>query len=132
MRKNVAIHAREIKELCYEGQSRLADSNHRGVFTRLCIEIDMSKPILHGMFLRRANRKPVWIYLKYEKLPNVCYRCGLLNHDTRQCKTPTRNVKKLYGGWLKAEDQSTFTPEWSDELSETSHLVVSPAEAQTS
>lgn len=126
--KSLAVHAGKIKEVRNGGKPSPAESNYRGIYKRLRIELDTTKPILPRLFLGRINRKPIWIYVKYEKLPNVCYRCGMLNHETRQCKTPPSNKEKVYGGWLKAEDQSTFIPEWSEELSNTYHLVVSPAE----
>lgn len=89
-------------------------------------DMDTAKPILPDLFLRRLDRKPTWIYMKYERLPNTCYRRGMLNHETRQCRTPVSDKERVYGGWLKAEDQSEFIPEWSGELSEMCRLIVDP------
>lgn len=111
--RSLAVHAGQIKEIKNGGKggtSHLLELSYSGPYTRLRIEIDTAKPILTGLFLRRLNRKPTWIYLKYEKLPNVCYRCGMLNHDTRHYKSAASSTEKLYDGWLKAEEQSTFIP----------------------
>lgn len=90
------------------------------------LEIDTSKPILPGLFLRRIGKKPTWVYIKYVRLPNVCYNCGRLNHESRMCKERSKNREKQFGGWLKAEDPSVHNPVWSDGFTEESYLVVSP------
>lgn len=88
------------------------------------ISLDTNRPILQGFFLSRIGRKPIWIYLKYERLPNVCYRCGKLNHETRACKETETGMEKKYGVWLRASDSTEFTPEWSDDPSKMNQLVV--------
>lgn len=35
------------------------------------IELDVSKPIIPGLFLKMDDMKPVWVSFKYEKLPIV-------------------------------------------------------------
>lgn len=67
---------------------------------RYRVEIDTTKPILPEMFLRRINRKLIWIYLKYERLLNICYKCGIMKHEMRQCKELTRGRETL---WSVAE-----------------------------
>lgn len=57
-----------------------------GEYMKIKIEIDISKPILPGFFLRRTGRKPIWIPLKYAKLPNLCFNCGFFNHESRMCR----------------------------------------------
>lgn len=53
--------------------------------------------------------KPVWISFKYEKLTIVCYKCGMLTHDTKSCKTIKNKKEQIYGSWLRAEDSSVWT-----------------------
>lgn len=112
----VAVYAEKIKKERNGGKQGPSESNYRGTYTRIRIYIDTSKPILPGLFLGRINRKPVWVYMKYEKLPNVCYRCRKLNHERRQCKAPVSNKEKLFGGWLKVEDNLEYTSEWLEEM----------------
>ncbi|KAF4398266.1 hypothetical protein G4B88_007545 [Cannabis sativa] len=80
--------------------------------------IDLNKPIFSGFFLRRQKLKDLWIKYKYERLPKLCFKCGLLTHDQSVCfKTPTvvkdgsGNYYPKFGVWLKSDDteRSTFT-----------------------
>ncbi|KAF4388168.1 hypothetical protein G4B88_021864 [Cannabis sativa] len=80
--------------------------------------IDLNKPIFSGFFLRRQKLKDLWIQYKYERLPKLCFKCGLLTHDQSICfKTPTvvkdgsGNFYPMYGIWLKSDapERSTFT-----------------------
>lgn len=81
---------------------------------RYRIEVDVNKPILAGFFLERRERQPTWIGLKYEKLPNICYKCGVLNHETRSCTNMTEKQGPDFGAWLKAEDRSEFLLQWRE------------------
>lgn len=72
--------------------------------------------------------------MKYERLPFVCYHCGRLDHEMRTCKEMRQGKQKgnMYGGWLKAEDQSIYKPLWKDEAVERIHIVSPPAFTQIS
>ena len=50
-----------------------------------------------------------WVHFKYERLPNFCYRCGLLEHDLKECPESI-GIDKVegrddlqYGAWLRGE-----------------------------
>ena len=34
----------------------------------------------------RKEKKPVWVWIKYEKLQEYCFQCGRIGHEARQCK----------------------------------------------
>lgn len=55
-----------------------------GEFLKYRVKVDTSKPLLPGFFLRRSGRKQIWVYMKYERLPNICFHCGKMTHDTRK------------------------------------------------
>ncbi|CAM8892644.1 unnamed protein product [Rhodiola kirilowii] len=54
-------------------------------FIRVRVEIEIDKPIVTGFLLRRLNRDPQWISVKYERLPESCAMCGRLCHETEKC-----------------------------------------------
>ena len=55
-------------------------------FTRIRMEVDFAVPLLPGLYLPRNGLMDVWIALKYERLPKLCYNCGILGHDGRACR----------------------------------------------
>ncbi|KAF4374430.1 hypothetical protein G4B88_026317 [Cannabis sativa] len=77
-----------------------------------------------SFFLRRQKLKDLWLQYRYEKLPKLCFKCGILTHDQSTCFKPPTVVKDtmgnyypLYGTWLKndAQEKSTFSsplPKW--------------------
>ena len=55
-------------------------------FIRIQIEVELHRPLLPGIFLPRNDLPHLWISLRYEKLANVCYRCGVIGHETHACQ----------------------------------------------
>ncbi|XP_042962494.1 uncharacterized protein LOC122296766 [Carya illinoinensis] len=55
-----------------------------GEFIRMKVELDITKPIQRGLFLTIEGKKS-WIVLKYERLPNLCFRCGCIKHNAKGC-----------------------------------------------
>lgn len=49
------------------------------------------------------------MHFKYECLPNLCYRCGLLEHDLKDCPESSGNDKSdeigdlQYGAWQRGD-----------------------------
>ncbi|KAL9662916.1 hypothetical protein QQ045_027751 [Rhodiola kirilowii] len=74
---------------------------------RFRVELEVNKPILHGVFLAEEDREPVWIEYKYERLPNMCFKCERLNHETNQCEfeSEVQPYRRKFGRWLKADYQ---------------------------
>ena len=48
--------------------------------------------------------KKTWITFKYERLPNICYWCGRLDHNDRDCEIWLESEGSL------AENQKQFGP----------------------
>ena len=62
---------------------KLFDGGH---FIRIQVTIDLSLRLCHGRLVSVGEEgKQVWISFKYERLPNICYWCGRLTHDDRDC-----------------------------------------------
>ncbi|KAF2305927.1 hypothetical protein GH714_008918 [Hevea brasiliensis] len=79
------------------------------MFLRIRAEIHLDLPIKSGFYNSKADDTIEWIRLKYEKLPNVCYSCGLIGHIGRDCKNieacvekeQPKTMKSMFGPWLK-------------------------------
>ena len=70
-----------------------------GHFIRIQALIDLSMPLCRGRLISvGGGGKQVWVAFKYERLPNLCYWCGRLTHDDRDCDL-----------WIDSE--GTLTPE---------------------
>jgi len=48
--------------------------------------INVKKPLKRGLLMRMAQNKSIGVYLKYERLDNVCYLYGGLNNIIRDCE----------------------------------------------
>ncbi|CAN1150992.1 hypothetical protein LINPERHAP2_LOCUS17911 [Linum perenne] len=53
----------------------------RGNFARICVEVDLSKPLLSKYRLRRRVRR-----IEYEGLHTICFNCGCYGHKDGDCK----------------------------------------------
>ncbi|CAN1124797.1 hypothetical protein LINPERHAP2_LOCUS2549 [Linum perenne] len=52
----------------------------RGNFARICVEVDLSKPLLSKYRLRRRVRR-----IEYEGLHTICFGCGCYGHEEGAC-----------------------------------------------
>ena len=71
-----------------------------GTFFRLKITIDLSLPLCRGRLISLENGKLTWVSFKYERLPNMCYWCGQLTHDDKDCEIWINSE-----GTLKSEER---------------------------
>lgn len=52
----------------------------RGQYARVCVNIDLSKPLVKGIHLGVGNVK-YWQPFRYEAVPIVCFCCGKIGHN---------------------------------------------------
>lgn len=64
-----------------------------GKFARLCIELDLTKPLEAFIQINQ-----VWCNIEYEDLPNICYMCGRYGKK-KNCKlkatAAVENMEKI-------------------------------------
>lgn len=58
------------------------ESMSRGKYIRLCIEFDITKPLMSKFWLNGR----VWM-VQYEGLRQICFKCGKLGHKDSSCTT---------------------------------------------
>lgn len=76
------------------------------LFSRIIVAMDVEKPIIRRMRIKREGGEWTWINFKYERLSNFCFLCGLMGHSDRDCgvvyANPNKIVERSYGTWLRA------------------------------
>ena len=106
MNKTVAVKLYEVVgAVC---QSRDEGETDEGSFLRIKVVIDISKPLCMGRLISLSKGEQSWVSFKYERLPNICYWCGCLNHVDSDCDLWIESKDKLtkenqaYGAWIRA------------------------------
>ena len=80
----------------------------RGSFFRVRVHIDISVPLCRGCILSIEEDEDYWVTFKYERLPNICYWCGCLDHSDKDCKKwiesdgTLASSEREYGPWIRA------------------------------
>ena len=109
----VRLQTRAVAEkIC--GTAGLVDKNSEegeimgDGFIRVRVKVDISKPLCRGRVISLENGKEIQISFMYEQLSNLCYWCGSLTHDNRDCELWIESGGTLpseaqqYGAWIKA------------------------------
>jgi hypothetical protein len=73
--------------------------------------VNIVAPLCPGIFLPRKDRSDIWISLKYERLPEVCFRCGIIGHMEYSCESEKILLSNEFGSkfpafgeWLKTDN----------------------------
>ncbi|KAF4380784.1 hypothetical protein F8388_017138 [Cannabis sativa] len=102
----------------YELPKHIEKNFARGSFgmgtMRFRATVDLTKPLFSGFYLRRTGLKDLWIQYQYERLPKICFKCGLLTHEHKLCfKNPTviKNEEgaffPMFGTWMDEESRES-------------------------
>ena len=111
-----------------------------GSFMRVRVVVDITKPLYRDRRVMWDQSSEGWISFKYERLPNICYRCGQLSHDDKDCilwiqsKGSLLKEDQQFGPWIRANQYNpvkkvTIKVEGFDtpELGSRSRNIVSPS-----
>lgn len=81
-----------------------------GPYLKVRLSIDVTKSIQRGRLVTFGSLGQMWIAFKYERLPWLCFHCGMLGHMERECGIRLRSGHamagdfKQYGPWLRAAE----------------------------
>ncbi|KAH7575706.1 hypothetical protein JRO89_XS02G0199800 [Xanthoceras sorbifolium] len=79
-----------------------------GKYIRVRVEIDIGKPLQRFLKVNLgSSAKDVVMLLRYERLPEYCFECGMVSHSIRECDCglgPGGRGKDevAYGLWMRA------------------------------
>lgn len=67
-------------------------------------KIKINEPLCRGLTINDDATGKLWVEIKYERLPDFCYYCGLIGHNEGSCSLSTQSEKpeKLFGSWMRA------------------------------
>nr|POE69162.1 uncharacterized protein CFP56_74507 [Quercus suber] len=80
-----------------------------GKFLRVRVRFDVTKKLVRGKRISIEGGESRWVFFKYERLPNFCYRCGKLDHGEKECAEKQCSTNReeegcmQYGAWLRGE-----------------------------
>ena len=78
-----------------------------GPFFRVHIVLDITKLIQCGRLVLFSSIGQLWVSFKYERLPWLCFSCGIIGHLERDCTLKPRRSSssseelKQFGAWLR-------------------------------
>jgi hypothetical protein len=104
--ESIGAAAGKVLEMDFNGEPRIQWQR----FVRVRVEVDLSSPFCPGIFLPRNGLHDIWIPLKYERLPALCFTCGSIGHDESVCELPKKFLRNefgalfpAFGSWLRTE-----------------------------
>ena len=109
----VRFRRRKVAEQICEAAGRIDastnDSESEGDnFMRVRVSVHITQPLCRGRVISLDNGKELWVSFKYERIPNLCYWCGSLMHNDRDCSLwiesegTLQNEAQQFGPWIKA------------------------------
>ena len=93
-----------------------------GKYLRVRVEVDVTRKLIRGRKINIVGEEARWVHFKYKRLPNFCYRCGLLEHDLKECPESVGRDKVegrddlQYGAWLRGEPARRLGGEWRHKI----------------
>jgi hypothetical protein len=93
------------------GNVEEVDTNEHGIgwgaFLRVKVQVNVHKPLPRGTMLRMKQRS-IWIPFQYEKVPRICFSCGVIYHGVKGCSGRDggrrMGIREEYGPWLRVQN----------------------------
>ncbi|KAL4298098.1 hypothetical protein GQ457_12G013510 [Hibiscus cannabinus] len=91
------------------GVDHRIEGGNMGEFLRILVQVDIRKPLRRCVLLGGTpGKSSTPCPLRYERLPEFCFFCGLVGHALAACTskpTDLGNVQLQYGSWLRVQTQ---------------------------
>ncbi|KAL9683709.1 hypothetical protein QQ045_015537 [Rhodiola kirilowii] len=113
--------ANKVGEFCKVDKVENADRKCN--FLRCRVWIDPTKPIVTGLYIERRNKDPLWVTVRYEKLPMFCLHCGRCMHGPEGCTGRSKSKSSAYEEWLRRGGDGKRIIA-TDEVGESSQVVI--------
>lgn len=102
--KNVVVMGGKVGKVL-EYEKPIVNGMVMREFLRVKVMVDISVPLVEGFWISGPKSKKLWIRVRYEKLQDFCYKCGIVDHDFRDCvKERVMSIfspdKPMYGSWM--------------------------------
>ena len=94
-----------VGEVCH---SETHPTEEGGCFVHVRVRVDVTQPLCRGRVVNLEEGGSTWVSFKYERLPIICYWCGRLDHDEKDCplwiesKGPLKPQDKQFGPFMRA------------------------------
>jgi hypothetical protein len=74
------------------------------VIIKIKVNINVHKPIPSGIHVGNLTDGNCWIDFRYEKLPLVCFKCGLVGHAEKLCRNTPMAASTIapLGPWIRS------------------------------
>jgi hypothetical protein len=71
---------------------------------KIKVSVNVQKLIPSGIHVGNPNDGNCWIDYRYEKLPLVCFKCGIVGHMDKLCRNPPMVLGSLapLGPWIRS------------------------------
>jgi hypothetical protein len=83
---------------------------------KIKVAINVHQPIAAGILIGNANDGTNWIDFRYERLPQVCFKCGLVGHADTLCHNPPLDTadSRPLGPWIRSNQYGRRVMEAKD------------------
>ncbi|KAM6566998.1 hypothetical protein CsatA_026126 [Cannabis sativa] len=106
-----------------------ADVNRIAVngFFKFKVRNSIQSKLFPGYLFPHKGRR-IWLQFQYDRLPYMCFNCGRIGHEMRQCQEPRATgiheegeVRPIFGSWLQFDSVGRMETIHSNEPSQYTH-----------